>query len=143
MLFGRSLIYKIKNNGPKMDPCGTPQTGPLSHKFFPLTWTTRNLVVKYHFTQSGTLPARLWNFFFLRIEWSIVSKTSDKSKTPGKKFVLSITFAVLLMRLINTREVKCFSRNPNWLLDKIIFSVGYLEIRYMLYVLYVAVGFEK
>ena len=53
MLFGRSLIYKIKNNGPKMDPCGTPQTGPLSHKFFPLTWTTRNLVVKYHFTQSG------------------------------------------------------------------------------------------
>lgn len=75
-----------------------------------------------------------------------MSKTSDKSKkTPGKKFVLSIAFAVLLMRLINTREVKCFSRNPNWLLDKIIFSysVGYLEIRYMLYVLYVAVGFQK
>ena len=73
-----------------------------------------------------------------------MSKTSDKSKkTPGKKFVLSIAFAVLLMRLINTREVKCFSWNPNWLLDKIIFSVGYLEIRYMLYVLYVAVGVSE
>lgn len=73
-----------------------------------------------------------------------MSKTSDKSKkTPGKKFVLSIAFTVLLMRLINTREVKCFSPNPNWFLDKIIFSVGYLEIRYMLYVLYVAVGFQK
>jgi hypothetical protein len=24
IVFGKSLIYKIKNNGPRIEPCGTP-----------------------------------------------------------------------------------------------------------------------
>ena len=57
-----------------------------------------------------------------------MSKALDKSKTPAKKFMLSTAFSILLMRPINACEVECFSRNPNWLLDKILFSVSYLEM---------------
>ena len=57
-----------------------------------------------------------------------MSKALDKSKTPAKKFMLSTAFSILLMRPINACEVECFSRNPNWLLDNILFSVSYLEM---------------
>ena len=55
-------------------------------------------------------------------------KSFHKSKkTPAKNFLLSIPFAILLIGLINACQAVS---KPKLLLDKIIFSVKYLEVRF-------------
>ena len=52
---GRSLIY-IRNNGPKIDPCGTPQLTVCGFEMLPSTMHCCCLFNKYDLNQSRVVP---------------------------------------------------------------------------------------
>jgi len=74
-------MYKENKIGPITEPCGTPQvTGTVVETKLPY-FTENALLVRYDFNHFKTVPyiPTNWDYRFMRITWSIVSKAALKS----------------------------------------------------------------
>lgn len=81
---GRSLKYKQKSSGPKIDPCGTPSVDTRGRDSVPFTRTHWRRPLKSEWIQFCTFIERLYFFPFYSSIWCfMVSKAFLKSrKTP-------------------------------------------------------------
>ena len=96
---GRSLIYRRKRRGPRIEPCGTPSITSVSKLFLPCKETNCFLSDKYDLNQSNSLPRMpYFSSFDKRIVWSQQSKAFFKSQNIARE--CSFLFIALERKLV-------------------------------------------
>ena len=121
--FGKSLIYKRKNNGPSTDPCGTPH----------LIWeaSDKQLLAKhlcdrsckYVVNQISVFVSNPYHSsFFNKMEWSTVSNAFFKSiKTTALSRPSSVLLYHCFVASTNAVVVEWRGRKPDcWLFNNLL-----------------------
>ena len=65
MLSGRSLIYKVNNNGPKTEPCGTPLFTRAHWELTPFSTTLCRQLCRKLESHLNMLPSIPYDFILL------------------------------------------------------------------------------
>ena len=100
----------MKNRGPSIEPCGTPQICLKASDLDKLHSITK--IVCYPLMAVPVMP-HVSNFDS-NISWFRVSKAFDKSiNIPAKYFWRSTALATLFTKLIKAWEVEWSGRKPN------------------------------
>ena len=92
------VVYRVKSNGPKTEPWGTPQeVGSMSEKQLPILMACR-LSVRYEVNQLRAVPDIPYHVDkrVMRMSWSMVSKAADRSSR-----VSAVTLPLSMLRFMS------------------------------------------
>jgi hypothetical protein len=116
---GISFIYSRNSDGPKIEPCGIPQTVFLGDEIWPLTVHCCSLLIRYRFKpfQFSADYAKLnGHAFFVVVFHDLLSQTLFERQEilhAQFKFPLSMFCNHSSHICISADNVECLGRNPD------------------------------